>query len=664
MRRTDEDELALFGGTEERVRGEGKLDVARLAFEGAETLTWRELFEGFDSLRAITYSSGIGFVCQVLGLFEEAEVIFGCEEVMSFSLQEVMAYQCKTLERLRETAGKAKADLVGRIEAGTLRLFVAREALSHEKLYLLSAKDGRRRVVMGSANLSFAAFGGIQRETVCYMDGERAYDWYAGVYEQLREASTDRIAREALVSADAGENLEALPIAETVRVRNALVIEPVAEAKEDMRFMLDVRNLATRLAPSVPKPDKKGKVILSPEKIKTIRRQVSADLAKEREVRSEYPKLEIFQDEGLVRLNDVSLDLSPPSEAIAHDAALFLRYMDGYEKFHGDVEGMQRRYFEFANWFFCSPFMAVMRDMAVRHNQNLLPYPVFGLVYGQSKAGKTSFLETLLKMMIGQKTKLAAPEFTRSSIEGLKRTVNGAPIIVDDLTNTRFNQHAIETIKNDDFGIAEHLVRYPAVVISANEDVKAVAPEVIRRTVICRVQAGLTNTEVMRSSVVRTVQREIGTAFYREYLRRMMKVVSRLLEELKDDASENAPDILAESSRILVELFAAHTPTPPDYVRPLSLDDYFSEKVTGSYAIKAIRTAWETNRAAFDVSERFNRLQYNAGVNWEADRLLKELPETLEARKSREFVIMNLAEARAFFGLPFRKPLLDRILRR
>ena len=664
MRRQDEEELSLFGGAEERVRGEGKLDVVRLAFEGAETLSWRELFEGFDSLRAITYSSGIGFACRLIGLFEEAEVIFGCEEVMSFSLQEVMAYQCKTLERLKETAGKAKVDLVGRIEAGTLRLFVARAALSHEKLYLLAAKDGRRRVVMGSANLSFAAFGGVQRENICYVDGERAYEWYAGVYEQLKEASTDRIAREALATADAGENLEALPVAETVRVRNALVIEPVAEAREEVRFMLDVRNLATRLAPAVPKPNKQGRLVLAPEKVKTIRRQVAADLAKEREVRSEYPKLEIFQDEGLVRLNDATLDLAPAEEEVARDVGLFLRYMDGYEKFHGDVEGMQRRYFEFANWFFCSPFMAVMRDMAVRHNQNLLPYPVFGLVYGQSKAGKTSFLETLLKMMIGQKTKLAAPEFTRSSIEGLKRTVKGAPIIVDDLTNTRFNQHAIETIKNDDFGIAERLVHYPAVVISANEDVKAVAPEVIRRTVICRVQAGLTNTEVMRSSVVRTVQREIGTALYREYLRRMMEVVSRLLEEMKDDASESAPDILAESSRILVGLFAAQTPTLPGYVRPLTLDDYFSEKVTGSYAIKTIRTAWETNRAAFDVSERFNRLQYDAGATWEADRILKELPETLEARKSRELVIMNLAEARAFFDLPFRKPLLDRLLRR
>ena len=306
-----------------------------------------------------------------------------------------------------------------------------------------------------------------------------------------------------------------------------------------------------------------------------------------------------------------------------------------------------------------------MRDMAVHYNQNLLPYPVFGLVYGQSKAGKTSFLETLLKMMIGQKTKISAPDFTRSSIEGLKRTVKGAPIIVDDLTNTRFNQHAIETIKNDDFGVVDGLVHYPAVVISANEDVKAVAPEVIRRTVICRVQAGLTNTEVMRSSVVRTVQREVGTALYREYLRRMLELVPDLLEIMKSEEAESAPDILAESSQVLIEIFEEFSDTDlPSYIRLLELEDYFSEKVTGSYAIKTIRSAWNTSRTSFEISERNNEIRYNAGAIWEADRVLKELPETLEAHKSREWVVMNLEEARAFFGIPFKKSWLDRFQKR
>ena len=660
--------LSLFGEVEhgkmldKDLRAGELLDVVRMEFVEADTLRWQDLFSGFDTLRAITYSSAIGFVYQLADMFEDVEVIFGCEDVLSYSLQEIMAYQCKLVDRMRETASKMKVDLMSRVEDNTLHFFVAREKLSHEKIYLLSASDGRKRVVMGSANMSYAAFGGKQRENICYIDGSSAYDWYLNSYNEFRDECTDQIFKETLAIADDGEHIEEIPIARTVRAKKALMLETVETSKEDVRFALDVKGLAARFASSVPKPDKKGKILLSPEKIKIIRRQIVADKTKEKELRSEYPQLEVFVDEDTVKLNGDNMDLAPSREEITQDVSLFLRYMGGYEKFHGDVAGMQRRYFEFANWFFCSPFMGCMRDMAVHYNQNTLPYPVFGLVYGQSKAGKTSFLETLLKMMIGQKTKISAPDFTRSSIEGLKRTVKGAPIIVDDLTNTRFNQHAIETIKNDDFGIADHLVHYPAVVISANEDVKAVAPEVIRRTVVCRVQAGLTNTEVMRSNVVRTVQREIGTAFYREYLRRMLEVVPDLLEEIKCDENESAPDILAVSSAIIVSIIKEHTEEDlPAFVRELTLDDYFSERVTGSYAMKVICDAWKTSQTSFEISERTNELRYNAGATWEADRILKELPETLEAHKSRDWLVMNLNDAKEFFGIDFKKSWLSRI---
>ena len=662
------DNLSLFGEIEqgtmiESISHSGEtLDVVRMEFIEAETLRWQDLFSGFDTLRAITYSSAIGFVYQLADMFEDVEVIFGSEDVLSYSLQEIMAFQCKMIDRMRETASKMKVDLISRVENNTLHFFIAREKLSHEKIYLLSSSDGRKRVVMGSANMSFAAFGGKQRENICYIDGSSAYDWYLNSYNEFRDECTDQVFKETLAIADDGEHIEEIPIARTIRAKKALMLDTSESQREEVRFVLDVKGLAAKFAPSVPKPDKKGKILLSPDKIKIIRRQIVADQTKEKELRSEYPQLEVFVDENVVKLNGEQVDLAPANEEITQDVSLFLRYMEGYEKFHGDVVGMQRRYFEFANWFFCSPFMGCMRDMAIRYNQNTLPYPVFGLVYGQSKAGKTSFLETLLKMMIGQKTKISAPDFTRSSIENLKRTVKGAPIIVDDLTNSRFNQHAIETIKNDDFGVADHLVHYPAVVISANEDVKAVAPEVIRRTVICRVQAGLTNTEVMRSNVVRTVQREIGTAFYREYLRRMLEVVPELMEQIKSDEAESAPDILAASSAIIVSIIREYTEGDlPSFVRELTLDDYFSERVTGSYAIKAICNAWKTSQTSFEISERTNELRYNAGATWEADRILKELPETLEAHKSRDWLVMNLDDAKEFFGIDFKKSWLSRI---
>lgn len=167
--------------------------------------------------------------------------------------------------------------------------------LSHEKIYLLSAADGRRRVIIGSANMSFNAFGGRQRENICYIDGDRAYEWYMDCYLTLRENSTDQIFKETLLVADSGENLEELPIARTVRTNKVVMLETVEEQREEVRFALDVKNLAAQFTPSVPKPDKKGKTLLSPEKIKTIRRQVVADQTKEKELRSDTPSWKVLR---------------------------------------------------------------------------------------------------------------------------------------------------------------------------------------------------------------------------------------------------------------------------------------------------------------------------------------------------------------------------------
>lgn len=651
----------IEGSSDKKERAlSSKLEVVKLEYVRAESLTWQELFSGFSKIRAITYSSGIDFIYKLLGMFDDVEIIFGCEDIISYSISEVFAYQSKLIERLREKAGNKKQELFKRIDNGSVRFYVVRTKISHEKLYILESDSGEKRVIMGSANMSFRAFGGIQRENICYIDGPSAYEWYGSIFNNLKADCTDQITKTAFDLADAEDNLDELPIVQTVRTNKMLVVEPVPEMNDEIRFILDTKSLSRKLAPMMPKEEKKSKkTILSPDRIIGIKRTIKSEKIKEKELRSEYPQLRIEPDEKMVYLNGERLNLNPSAEEIKTDVSLFLKYMDGYSKFHGDTEGMKRRYYEFANWFFCSPFMAPMRDMAARYDQNRLPYPVFGLVYGQSKAGKTCFLETLLLMMIGQKPKISAPDFTRSSIEGLKRTVQGAPIIVDDLTNQRFNQHAIETIKNDDFGFVDHLTNYSAVVISANEDVKAVAPEVIRRTVICRVEAGLTNTEVLKNNVVRSVQRNIGTAFYREYMRRMLDKMPDLIEQLHDD-DEESPDILRVSSEIIYEIIEEYGDGQmPDYIEKLSLESYFSENVTGKYAIKQIRNAWRTSKDSFKINRRDNELHYNAGATYEADRLIKEMPETLEARKSRDWIIMKLDAAQDFFGLSFKKPLFS-----
>ena len=278
------------------------LDVVKMEYIECQSMTWEELFSGFDYLHAITYSSGIDFIYKLLDFFDEAEIIFGCQDVMSYSLQEIMAFQDKTLERMREIASQKKLNLISRIGDGNLKFYVARTVLSHEKVYLLSAKDGRKRVIMGSANLSRQAFSGFQRENISYIDGERAYEWYMDCYKSLRENSSDQIDESAFACADSNENLEELPISKTVRTKKIIAIETAEELKEEVEFALDVKNLAKKLTASLPVPEKKGthkgKILLSPEKIKSIRRQAVAEITKEKELRSEYPQLEVFPMEG------------------------------------------------------------------------------------------------------------------------------------------------------------------------------------------------------------------------------------------------------------------------------------------------------------------------------------------------------------------------------
>ena len=135
----------------------------------------------------------------------------------------------------------------------------------------------------------------------------------------------------------------------------------------------------------------------------------------------------------------------------------------------------------------------------------------------------------------------------------------------------------------------------------------------------------------------------------------MIEAIPEAMEALKDENPEaESPDILHLSAQKLREIFAETLPDLPFFICDLSLEDYFSEKVTGKYAIQTIRTAWQANEKAFDVNRRTNTLRYSAGENWDADRLMKELPETLCARRSRDSVIMDLDAARDFFGLDFK----------
>ena len=125
MKGNEESNISVFDIEDDagvKVARVKKLDVVKLEYIGAESLSWQELFSGFDHLSAITFSSGINFIYNLLPMFKTVDIIFGCEEVISYSLNEIMAYQKNLIDRMRKAESKAKAYLLARMEVVSIVL--------------------------------------------------------------------------------------------------------------------------------------------------------------------------------------------------------------------------------------------------------------------------------------------------------------------------------------------------------------------------------------------------------------------------------------------------------------------------------------------------------------------------------------------------------------
>ena len=155
------------------------LQVVTASFRGVEPFSW-SLFDGFETMRALTYSVSTPMILRMLERhgFRLFECVFGYEAGLG-RFANVIAFQQFLVTQLREAALKLKDErqraILEKIHAGEAEFYVVRENVAHSKLYLLEGgEQPRRRVITGSANLSERAFSGKQPETLLVFDDDEA----------------------------------------------------------------------------------------------------------------------------------------------------------------------------------------------------------------------------------------------------------------------------------------------------------------------------------------------------------------------------------------------------------------------------------------------------------------------------------------------------------
>ena len=558
--------------------------------------SWEELFAGYTALKAITFSSSLEFLLRLADRLEDLEIVFGSEAILSkehlalaqasqtvqgYGFADALADHKALVEALQRLLGRAGRALLERIAAGSLRFRLLRGRPSHEKLYLLSGPAGKR-VVTGSANLSLAAFEGRQQEVYVSFDGEAAWTLFEGYYQRdWKDAvpvETDALlaqrAEGGTVARDKPLALDEVPIVRMLNAGVALVDPPPRPAPAGFaaEALRAAASLGAELKDLVLPKDKAGRTVVNAGSVLRVLRSFQArPLAEASEDR--IPRAEIDFATGTVLLDGtpwLRADERVPSDEVARDARVLADYLGSFFSFFGNAAGAVEVYWAFLVWLYAAPAAPHLRQAAVPVGIDPWVYPTYAVLYGRSSGGKTLFTRIAARSMFGFEKMIRSGQFTANRALGLREKLGAIPLLIDDVTRDKFTSHVPDLVRTDQ----ETSGQYAPIVLTTNRDVAAIPPDLTKRMVTCHIDAAIPENRSVTERIARRAQKDIGTAFYRAYLQRLIPEV-RTMRAAIDAEADGFPDLLARSAELLREVLGETLGELPDWAKPLGFADYF-----------------------------------------------------------------------------------------
>jgi hypothetical protein len=279
---TDNEQQSLFDLADEKdidLR-DHTLRIVNAEMTGTDSRTWQELFDGYDELYVITFSSGIDFTAQLISRFEYAEIVYGCEIILPTGVAAAISVE-QTMVKLIAKC-KAAETIAARMSDRTLSLYVADDTRSHEKIFCLRSKSGRTRVITGSANMSSTAFMGVQRENILCFDDEKAFAYYFDLFEKYRDTCAQSISYKLIAKAiedpsAVTDDIEELPFVEKIKKESIVYLEPqrTPSEEDEAEIIAEIKGHEAELRTVLPQPHKDGnKVYLTSEDIKYVKRNI------------------------------------------------------------------------------------------------------------------------------------------------------------------------------------------------------------------------------------------------------------------------------------------------------------------------------------------------------------------------------------------------------
>ena len=285
---------------------------------------YEEMFSGFNKIQAITFSYDLSFINNIMKYFDTAEIILGAKFI--FDKDEMLPRLLADAAALKNDITKDKR-LSNMLKNGDLIIKVSTSIVDHRKLYILSADDGRTRVLSPSANLSWSAWNGSHLENYEYDDGEAGYEDAINDFEVAWSLAEEipYACFSAKISENADEDIVAgNPIVTKIKQTNSVIVLRQQMDEETIsltRRCLDIENDIAEykeVTKNIGLKTDKGVTMISPQHVKKIetnmKRTIRAKKLNVEEHTKAYPKLTFDYDEEKAYLDETEMDLNPPDE--------------------------------------------------------------------------------------------------------------------------------------------------------------------------------------------------------------------------------------------------------------------------------------------------------------------------------------------------------------
>lgn len=237
---------------------------------------YEEMFSGFNKIQAITFSYDLSFINNIMKYFDTAEIILGAKFI--FDKDEMLPRLLADAAALKNDITKDKR-LSNMLKNGDLIIKVSTSIVDHRKLYILSADDGRTRVLSPSANLSWSAWNGSHLENYEYDDGEAGYEDAINDFEVAWSLAEEipYACFSAKISENADEDIVAgNPIVTKIKQTNSVIVLRQQMDEETIsltRRCLDIENDIAEykeVTKNIGLKTDKGVTMISPQHVKKI----------------------------------------------------------------------------------------------------------------------------------------------------------------------------------------------------------------------------------------------------------------------------------------------------------------------------------------------------------------------------------------------------------